>query len=818
MKYLLTVTIALLYSLQAAAQDYNILQYGAVNDTTRLSTTAINKAVEACYGRGGGRVVIPAGNFKSGTIILKNNVELHLERGATLYASVNPQDFPQQPRPAYRSQKDPGGWFALIYAAGANNIAITGSGVIDGQGARQQPRHAQPDGDRDGRPRNILFISCNNITVKEVSMYNAGIWNQHYLDCEDVMVDGIKVYNHANRNNDGIDIDGCRRFVLSNSIIDSDDDAIVLKSTGKAGCEDVVINNCITSSFTNAIKCGTESTGGFKRITISNCVVKPSKSKLPPIWGRTNIGITGISLEIVDGGTMEGVNVNNIVIEGTECPVYVRLGNRGRPYMEGISTPAPGIMRDVQLSNITAYNAGNYCSSITGVPGALIENISLNNIHIINRTAVKAGDYIRDALQVPEDEKGYPEPTTWKNLPSSGLFIRHVKNIRLSDVTFEQLNPADARIPLIGVDIEHLFLHNVHYSNNQDKLPAQWVGVTEHATTTTKGLKDYYNDYFPIGVSVSPRNVSGGDTTLILQQFNSLTTENVLKFGSVHPEEQRYNWDGADTIISFAQAHHLKVRGHTLCWHQQTPAWLFVDRKGAPVSKEVLLQRLKEHIFTVMQRYRGKIYAWDVVNEAISDDSTQFLRNSPWYRICGEEFIEKAFIYAHEADPDAILFYNDYNTEHPEKRERIYRLLKKLLDNKVPVQGIGLQAHWNLTDPAQKELIATIERFRALGLQVQITELDISVLPPKSQRDSAWLAQPDAYTPQLEQQQAAQYTSVFNVFRQYKGVLTGVTFWNVSDKYTWLDRTPSAQGRKNYPLLFDSRLRPKKAYYAITEF
>ncbi|HEY8917119.1 MAG TPA: endo-1,4-beta-xylanase, partial [Chitinophaga sp.] len=273
----------------------------------------------------------------------------------------------------------------------------------------------------------------------------------------------------------------------------------------------------------------------------------------------------------------------------------------------------------------------------------------------------------------------------------------------------------------------------------------QYGAVKPTAAAATKGLKDYYSDYFPIGVSVSPRNITGADTALILQQFNSVTTENTLKFGPVHPQEQRYSWGGADTIINFAQAHHLKVRGHTLCWHQQTPAWLFVDNKGAAVSKQVLLQRLKEHIFTVMQRYKGKIYAWDVVNEAVSDDSTQFLRNSPWYRICGEEFIEKAFIYAHEADPGAILFYNDYNTEHPQKRERIYRLLKTLLDKKVPVQGVGLQAHWNLTDPTQKELIASIERFRSLGLQVQITELDISVLPPQSQRDSAWLAQPDVY-------------------------------------------------------------------------
>lgn len=446
-----------LFVLPAFAEDYNIKTFGAVSDTTQLSTNAINKAIETCHNKGGGRVVVPTGHFKSGTITLKSNVELHLERGAVLYASTRHEDFPKQLRPEYRSQKDPGGWFALIYAEGQRNIALTGPGTIDGRGAMQMPRAELPGGDLDGRPRNVLFISCQDVTVTEISMRNAGIWNQHYLNCEDVIVDRIRVYNHANRNNDGIDIDGCRRFVLSNSIIDSDDDAIVLKSTGKEGCSDVVITNCIASSFTNAIKCGTESTGGFKNITISNCVVKRSKSTTPPIFGRTNIGITAISLEIVDGGVMDGVVVDNIVVEATECPIYIRLGNRARKYMEGIPTPAPGIMRNVSISNVVAHSAGNYTSSITGVPGTKIENVSLSNITLINQGGIKAGEYISSAAQVDEDEKGYPEPTVWKNLPASGLFIRHVENISLSNITLGSL-AADSRIPVIGVDIDRIYI------------------------------------------------------------------------------------------------------------------------------------------------------------------------------------------------------------------------------------------------------------------------------------------------------------------------------------------------------------------------
>lgn len=185
-------------------------------------------------------------------------------------------------------------------------------GTIDGKGKGRKGRISGLGGDRNGRPRNILFISCKDVHVEGITMRNSALWNQHYLNCEDVTIDHIKVYNHSNGNNDGIDIDGCRRFILSNSIIDSDDDGIVLKSTGTAPCENVIISNCIVSSFANAIKCGTESTGGFKNISISDCIVKPSRHTGERILKSTPSGITAISLEIVDGGIMDGVTINNV--------------------------------------------------------------------------------------------------------------------------------------------------------------------------------------------------------------------------------------------------------------------------------------------------------------------------------------------------------------------------------------------------------------------------------------------------------------------------------------------------------------------------
>jgi len=335
---------------------------------------------------------------------------------------------------------------------------------------------------------------------------------------------------------------------------------------------------------------------------------------------------------------------------------------------------------------------------------------------------------------------------------------------------------------------------------------------------STKGLKDFYKNYFPMGVAVGPRSLNGPEAALIVKQFNSLTPENAMKMEPIHPEEHRYFWKDADAIVDFAQANHLRVRGHTLCWHNQTPGWIFKDAAGKDVTKEVLLQRLKEHITAVVTRYKGKVYAWDVVNEAIDDDNEKFLRESPWYKICGDEFIAKAFEYAHAADPNAQLFYNDYNTEIPGKRDRVYKLLKQLIDAKVPIHGVGLQAHWSNYDPTEKELRESIEKFSSLGLKVQITELDISVYPPENNgRRAKRTDESDVYTPEMQQKQAEQYNMVFKVFREYKNVITGVTFWNVSDRYSWLDFFP-VRGRKNYPLLFDKDLKPKKVYWDVVRF
>lgn len=333
-----------------------------------------------------------------------------------------------------------------------------------------------------------------------------------------------------------------------------------------------------------------------------------------------------------------------------------------------------------------------------------------------------------------------------------------------------------------------------------------------------KGLKDYYKNYFPIGVAVNPRMVQPGpDAELIKAQFNSMTPENAMKMGPIHPEENQYNWKDADAIADFAKQNNIKLRGHTLCWHNQTPRWFFTDSTGKTVSREVLLARLKRHITDVMGHYKGRIYAWDVVNEAVPDTGTGIYRKSKFYEIIGEDYIEKAFQYAHEADPSAQLFYNDYNTETASKRDKIYQVLKKLKDKGVPINGVGLQAHWSIYEPTAQELEESINKFASLGLKIQFTEVDVSVYPKEHERRARRDTDKSEFTPEMVDKQAAHYKMLFEVFRKHRDKITGVTFWNLTDKYSWLDNFP-VPGRKDYPLLFDQNGKPKKAFEGVVKF
>ncbi|MCK4749104.1 MAG: glycoside hydrolase, partial [Bacteroidales bacterium] len=302
------------------------------------------------------------------------------------------------------------------------------------------------------RPYVIRMIRCQDVLIRDVTMQNSAMWMQHYLACEGVTISGIKVYNHCNQNNDMIDIDGCRNVIISDCFGDTDDDALTFKSTSPAACENITVTNCVLSSHCNAIKFGTESIGGFRNITISNCVIKPSHDTIP-IFGFAG-GISGISLEIVDGGCMDGITLNNISMDGPEVPLFIRLGNRARKYIPEAPLPGVGSLSNVCISNIIARNTGKTGCSITGIPGHPIRNIQLSNLMLEFSGGVKTPVNPSD---IPEMEDHYPECTMFGELPAYAIYIRHAENISISNSRVWCVEK-DARPPFYSEDVMGLDL------------------------------------------------------------------------------------------------------------------------------------------------------------------------------------------------------------------------------------------------------------------------------------------------------------------------------------------------------------------------
>lgn len=335
--------------------------------------------------------------------------------------------------------------------------------------------------------------------------------------------------------------------------------------------------------------------------------------------------------------------------------------------------------------------------------------------------------------------------------------------------------------------------------------------MTTKTSLEIPSLQQVYQDYFNIGAAVNLRTIDS-QQELLSKHFNSITAENDMKFEELQPLEGQFTFEKADKLAAFASENGMKMRGHTLVWHNQTPDWVFQDGKGEKIDRDQLLQRMKDHITTVMQRYKGQIYGWDVVNEAVTDEGPELFRKTNWLDIIGEDYIEKAFEYAHEADPDALLFYNDYNESNPQKREKIYQLVKSLVDKGVPIHGVGLQAHWNLVNPSIEDIRSAIERYASLGLQLQLTELDVSVFTFEDKRTD--LTEP---TSEMNEKQSERYEQMFQLLREYQEVITAVTFWGAADDYTWLNDFP-VKGRKNWPFLFDEHDNPKESFWKVIRF
>ena len=341
-------------------------------------------------------------------------------------------------------------------------------------------------------------------------------------------------------------------------------------------------------------------------------------------------------------------------------------------------------------------------------------------------------------------------------------------------------------------------------------------------------LKSSFKGIFLVGAALNrsqftEENARGA--ALVKTQFNTITPENVLKWEPVHPAPDRYAFEDPDRYVAFGEKNQMFIVGHTLVWHNQTPKWVFQDNQGNPIGRDALLRRMRDHIRTVVGRYKGRIKGWDVINEAVNEDGS--LRQTPWLKIIGEEYLVKAFEFAHEADPDAQLYYNDYSLENEPKRKGAIGLIKKLQAKGIPIAAIGLQEHDNMKWPSLEQVDATISAFAALGIKVNITELDIDVLPPAFENRGADItlnaqlqARLNPYTSglpgEVSRALADRYSDLFGVFLKHRDAITRVTFWGVSDGDSWLNNWP-VKGRTSYPLLFDRNRLPKPAFDAVIQ-
>ncbi|HLA84120.1 MAG TPA: glycoside hydrolase family 28 protein [Thermoguttaceae bacterium] len=441
-----------------AQKQFNIVQYGAAataDDVTKIApnTQAIQKAIDACAAAGGGRVVVPAGTFLTGTIVLKSNVNLHLEKGAVLLGSTTVNDYPFH-KPANRRRYDLHLGRSLVLAQGADRVSVTGEGTINGNSKAKNDFYDARLRANGDRPTALWFDECTNVTVKGITMTSAGFWTNPYSLCRNVHIDGIRITESTFMNNDGCDICDCENVLIENCDIDCLDDAVCLKGFMPGGCKNIVVRNNRLRSLCNAIKTGTDSSGGFQNLLIEDNYVHQT-------------GIAGIALEITDGGTMQNVVIRNTTMDVVGTPIFIKLGDRNRPLYDGEKKfpVANGALRGVRISGVRAivdkierrndderrmHNYACYASSITGFPGCPIEDVQIEDVDITIRGGFAPGTAADVARKVPENSTGYPENRMFGVLPAYGLFVRHAKDVTMKNVRIA-IQQEDAR-PAVVLD------------------------------------------------------------------------------------------------------------------------------------------------------------------------------------------------------------------------------------------------------------------------------------------------------------------------------------------------------------------------------
>ena len=326
-------------------------------------------------------------------------------------------------------------------------------------------------------------------------------------------------------------------------------------------------------------------------------------------------------------------------------------------------------------------------------------------------------------------------------------------------------------------------------------------------------LKEAYKDYFYIGAACHEEGIET-HKDLLKTHFSSMTCENEMKHESVAKAIGEYAFSVADKMVNFAKSNGMQMRGHCMVWHSQMAEFIYKNKEGSYVSRDQLIANMKRHIHDYAEHFKGRIDAYDVVNEAICDNGSDFLRKSFWTEIIGEDFLDIAFETAALEAPEAKLFYNDYNETDPEKCEKIFKLVKGMKERGVPVSGLGLQSHYNKSNMNIENVKRAIDKYAKLDVDLHITELDVSPFNHTTEEHNGLLYP----TAEMINFTSDFYEEFFKILREYKEVVKSVTFWGIADDYTWLDKFPAVPGRKNLPFLFDADHNPKEVFYRVTQF
>ena len=442
--------------------QYDVKTYGAKGDGVTLDTRFIQNAIDEAHNNGGGVVEISTGTYKIGTLILRDNINLHLQAGAVLLGSPDYKDYTEI---IHKFDSRTNGLYAkyfMIFAEGAKNISITGTGTIYGNGVE----NFQVTRPQNLRPYMIRLVDCQNISINDVFLLESANWTLHLLGCKDVNIDGIVIETTADGNRDGLDIDACQRVTVANSRIATTDDAIVMKATCDVLCQDIAVTNCILRSGGSAIKTGTESNGGFKNISVSNCVIKDIEVH------------AGIELMTVDGGIMQNIVLENLTMDNVATPLFIRIGIRSRPYKQGQYVNKIDDVKDIYLNNISVINA-KLPSSIMGLHHKKIKNISINNYSVRYTESQESDPYNK----VPFEEFSYPAANVFKNLPAYGLYCRNVEEIHLENVNMYSAEN-ETRPALTFDRVNDLELFSIKAEGKDQSTPMIHFRNTENVVTS----------------------------------------------------------------------------------------------------------------------------------------------------------------------------------------------------------------------------------------------------------------------------------------------------------------------------------------------